>query len=194
MLGRNNFHLFLGRAPREGGAVSPSCLDREEGGKKNFLTLPYMKHFWRSHLSWTPSQARSRQNRALDESHMVRSTGKTFFCVFASLLQSTQIPEIHEHLQRIYFFSISFLRLAQKLNNNVNFSCPLVTSSHTCILQDLLSCWQRDSSPRLEKQKTRGCYCPHQAVRYKEFLRSSSLSLCSSYSTSQEPVSFHLPT
>lgn len=82
---------------------------------------------------------------------MVRSTGKTFFCVFASLLQSTQIPEINEHLQRIYFFSISFLRLAQKLNNNVNFSCPLITSSHTCILQDLLSCWQRDSS-RLEKR------------------------------------------
>lgn len=111
VLWRTTFHLYLGGGPRRGGAVGAICLAWAVGETRNILTLACTDHFWKSHWFWTLSQARSRQNTAPDESHMLKSSGENLVCVSAFLLQGTWITEMHEHLQKIYFLSMITLEI-----------------------------------------------------------------------------------
>lgn len=112
VLWRTTHHLYLGGGPRRGGTVGTICLAWAVGETRNILALPCTDYFRKSHLFWTLSQARSRQNTAPDESHMLKSSGENLVCVSALLLQGTWIPEIHEHLQRIYFLSTITLEIS----------------------------------------------------------------------------------
>lgn len=117
----------LGRKTQKGRCRWRNLFSLGRGENRNILALPYTDHFCSEHC---PRQGAGRTQ------HQMRATcwDQVVKIFSVPLHLSCRAPEYQRFMsicKGFTFSAWSFLRLAWKLNNNINFSCPLVTSSHT---------------------------------------------------------------